>query len=69
MTITGFDKAQAQYDAAEPDDECQCPEDCDTCNQESPGLYCCGRCQEDEEEDPDDVRDRRLDREMEERDE
>ena len=49
-----------------PGDECLCPTDCVTCNQESPGLTCCGRCQdEDEGEDPDDVRDRRIDREME----
>jgi hypothetical protein len=62
MTITGFALAQAQYDAAEPDDECQCPEDCDTC---------CDQCQVDKDDgpDPDDVRDRRIDREMEERDE
>ena len=49
MTIPGFDKAQAQYDAAEPDDECQCPTPCDTCNETgSVGLYCCGQCQDDD---------------------
>ena len=53
-----------------PQDECLCPTDCVTCQQEAPGLYCCGRCQdEDEGEDPDDMRDRRIDWEMEERDE
>lgn len=50
-----------------PEDECLCPSDCVTCNQEAPGLYCCGRCQDDEDDgpDPDDVRDRRIEREME----
>ena len=49
-----------------PESECLCPSDCVTCNQDAPGLYCCGRCQdEDEGEDPDDVRDRRIEREME----
>ena len=69
---SGFEKAQRDYDYAEPpnQEECRCPTDCVTCQQEAPGLYCCGRCQdEDEGEDPDDVRDRRIEREMEERDE
>lgn len=65
----GFEKAQSDYDHAEPDDpdECRCPDGCVTCNQEAPGLYCCGRCQDDEDDgpDPDDVRDRRIEREME----
>lgn len=65
--MNGYALAAAQYDAAEPDNECQCPEYCDTCDQEA--LTCCGRCQEDDGEDPDDVRDRRIDREMEARDE
>lgn len=64
----GFDKAQSDYDHAEPDDpgECRCPDNCGTCQQEAPGLICCGRCQEDDDgEHPDDVRDRRIEREME----
>ena len=62
----GFDKAQAQYDGAEPDDEeCTCPcDNCDTCDQESPGLWCCGGCMEDDGPDPDRIRDERIDREM-----
>ena len=32
-----------------PQDECLCPTDCVTCQQEAPGLYCCGRCQDEEE--------------------
>ncbi|MCR4340616.1 MAG: hypothetical protein NUW01_12115 [Gemmatimonadaceae bacterium] len=78
----GFDKAQSDYNHAEPDDEpgyeCRCPDNCATCNLggghwifpvQSDGsetcLYCCGRCQdEDDGPDPDDERDRRIDREM-----
>ena len=52
-----------------PGDECLCPTDCVTCQQDAPGIYCCGECiVEDEGEDPDDARDRRIEREMEERD-
>lgn len=51
----GFDKAQAQYDGAEPDELCA---DC-----RGDGESCC--CQdEDDGPDPDDVRDRRIEREM-----
>lgn len=60
----GFDKAQADYDHAEPDNECRCPDDCDTC---SPGeAYCCGRCTSayDDGPDPDRIRDERIDREF-----
>jgi len=51
---TGFALAQSQYDHAEPADEWDC-----ICWE--PG---CELCYPDDEPDPDDVRDRRIDREM-----
>lgn len=49
----GFEKAQAEYDSAEPDELCaDCRGDDESC--------CC----QDEGPDPDEVRDRRIEREM-----